>query len=156
MKLKRLPLRGLLFLFVLTVAFPFFRYLSLFGQSKPPAFTLFRFLPLLGVMQASCFYPFSFPYTIWGNPGLLLLPFFVSSHYLGESRPPAFTLFRFLPLFGGIQASCFYPFSFPYTVWGNAGLLLLPFFVSYHLFATMQVSCFTVFQQLSLHRAMQP
>jgi hypothetical protein len=111
---------------------PLFVSQHFLGQCRAPAFPLFRCSTLFGAMQSSCFYPFSFPYTVWGNAGLLLLPFFVSLHCLGSCRPSAFTLFRFLTLFGVMQAFCFYPFSFPYTFWGHAGLLLLPFFVSLH------------------------
>jgi hypothetical protein len=125
---------------------PFYFFCIHLGQCSASAFTLFSssapiwgnaaafLLPFFsfcipfGVMQRVCFYPFSPSPPIWGNAGLLLLPFFSFSTHLGQCRASAFTLFLLLHPFGVMQGFCFYPFSPSPPIWGNAGLLLLPFF----------------------------
>jgi hypothetical protein len=107
---------------------PFFSFLIILGQCRASAFTLFLLTHPFGAMQRFCFYPFSVSASFWGNAELLLLPFFCLLIHLGQCSAPAFTLFLFPHHFGAIQSSCFYPFSASSSIWGNAALLLLPFF----------------------------
>jgi hypothetical protein len=116
--------------FQVRCGFPFtlFDPISHFRACRASAFTLFLLLHPFGVMQGFCFYPFSPSAPIWGNAGLLLLPFFSFCIHLGQCSGFPFTLFLLLHPFGVMQRVCFYPFSPSASIWGNAGLLLLPFF----------------------------
>jgi hypothetical protein len=107
---------------------PFFCFRIHLGQCRASAFTLFHLPHPFGAMQGFCFYPFSASASIWGNAEPLLLPFFTFHIHLGQCRASAFTLFLLPHPFGAMQGFCFYPFSESSSIWGYAGLLLLPFF----------------------------
>ena len=107
---------------------PFFFVLAIFGQCRPSAFTLFLYSGDFRAMHDLCFYPFSLIRMFAGNAVLLLLPFFFIQTSFGQCSASAFTLFLCSDGFRVMHDFCFYPFSLSRRVWGNARLLLLPFF----------------------------
>jgi hypothetical protein len=70
-------------------------------------------------------------------------------------KASAFTVFYPPRPFRAMQGFCFYRFSLFASFSGNAGLLLLPFFLLCVLFGQCSASAFTVFQPSHLFRAMQ-
>jgi hypothetical protein len=112
---------------------PFFIHRTFFGQCRASAFTVFQPSRLFRAMQSFCFYRFSSIALFSGNAALLLLQFFILRVLFGQSRASAFTVFHPSHLFRAMQGFCFYRFSSIASFSGNAGLLLLPFFINQRL-----------------------
>jgi hypothetical protein len=112
---------------------PFFSHHAFFGQCRTSAFTAFHPSHLFRAMQRLCFYRFLSSASFSGNAGLRLLPFFINQRLLRQSRASAFTVFHPSHLFRAMQGFCFYRFSSIASFSGNAGLLLLPFFINQRL-----------------------
>jgi hypothetical protein len=134
---------------------PFFSHRTFFGQCSASAFTAFHPSHLFRAMQGFCFYRFLSSASFSGNAGLLLLPFFILRVLFGQCRASVFTVFQPSHLFWAMQGFCFYRFSSIAPFSGNAGLLLLPFFILCVLFGRCRASAFTAFHPSHLFRAMQ-
>jgi hypothetical protein len=119
------------------------------------AFTGFPSISLFLAMQEGCFYRFSFNLVFSGNAERLLLPVFLQDHIFGQCRSSAFTGFPSISFFRAMQKLCFYRFSFNFAFSGNAGGLLLPFFLQARIFGQCRRAAFTVFHSSSLFRTMQ-
>jgi hypothetical protein len=151
---------------------PLFSHRPFFGQCSASAFTAFYPPRPFRAMQGFCFYRFSAIAPFSGNARLLLLLFFSHraffgqcrasaftafqpSHLFRQCRASAFTVFHPSPFFRAMQGFCFYRFLSSASFSGNAGLLLLPFFILCVLFGQCRASAFTAFHPSHLFRAMQ-
>jgi hypothetical protein len=134
---------------------PFFSHRTFFEQCSASAFTVFYPPRPFRAMQGFCFYRFSAIAPFSGNAGLLLLPLFSHHDFFGQCSASAFTAFHPSHLFRAMQRFCFYRFSSIAPFSGNAGLLLLPFFIHRTFFEQCRASAFTVFQPSHLFWAMQ-